>query len=137
MPYTLMDHTADIGIRVFGETMAILFQEAGHAMFDQITDRQHLTGNRVKRIAVTGVDRPDLLFSFLRELLYFWTIDACLVKSVRVLDIHDDRLTAEAAYDEYSQKHHEIIKDIKAVTYHGLSVDETTTGWRAAVIFDV
>ena len=137
MPYTLIDHTADIGICVTGETLADLFAEAGRAMFDQITDTARLSGAHHRQIAVTGIDRPDLLVNFLRELLSLWTIDACLVKNVWIRYINDERLTADINFDEYRPETHEILKDIKAVTYHGISVDETDAGWRATIIFDV
>jgi len=137
MPYTLIDHTADIGIRVIGATLTDLFSEAGRAMFDQITDRNLLSGANRRQMEVTGIDRTDLLANFLRELLCFWTIDACLVKEIDILYINDERLTAEIDFDEYTPETQEILKDIKAVTYHGLSVDETDAGWEASIIFDV
>jgi SHS2 domain-containing protein len=137
MPYTLIDHTADIGICVTADTLTDLFTEAATAMFDQIIDRAKLSGAQHRRVAVTGIDRPDLLINFLRELLSFWTIDACLVKNVRIHYINDERLTAEIIFDEYAPETHEILKDIKAVTYHGISVDETNAGWGATIIFDV
>ncbi|MDO9263043.1 MAG: archease, partial [Desulfosalsimonadaceae bacterium] len=99
MPYTLIDHTADIGICVTGNTLTDLFVEAGRAMFDQITDRARISGTQNRRIEVSGIDRPDLLINFLRELLSFWTIDACLVKNVWIHDINDERLTAEINFD--------------------------------------
>lgn len=137
MPYTLIDHTADIGICVTGDTLTDLFTEAATAMFDQITDRARLSGAQHRQIAVEGIDRPDMLVNFLRELLSFWTIDACLVKNVWIRYINDERLTADISFDEYAPETHEILKDIKAVTYHGISVDETETGCRATIIFDV
>ena len=137
MPYTLIDHTADIGISVTGDSPAELFSEAARAMFDQITDRARLSGAHRKQIEVTGIDRTDLLVNFLRELLCFWTIDGCLVKNVWIPYINDERLTADVAWDEFTPETHEILEDIKAVTYHGISVDETDAGWRATIIFDV
>ncbi|RJP84507.1 MAG: archease [Desulfobacteraceae bacterium] len=137
MPYTLIDHTADIGICVTGETLTDLFAEAGRAMFDQITDAAKLSASHSREIEITGIDRPDLLVNFLRELLCFWTIDACLVKNVRIRYINDARLTADIHFDEFVPETHEILKDIKAVTYHGISVNETDAGWEAMIIFDV
>jgi SHS2 domain-containing protein len=137
MPYTLIDHTADIGICVTADTLTDLFTQAATAIFDQITDRARLSGAHHRQIEVTGIDRPDLLVNFLRELLSFWTIDACLVKNVWIRYINDERLTTEINFDEYRPETHEIFKDIKAVTYHGISVDETDAGWKATIIFDV
>lgn len=137
MPYTLIDHTADIGIRVSGATLSELFSEAGRALFDQITDRLLLFGANCRQMEVTGIDLTDLLVSFLRELLCFWTIDACLVKEIRILYNNDERLTAEVRFDAFDPDTHEILKDIKAVTYHNLNIEQTAAGWEATIIFDV
>jgi len=51
--------------------------------------------------------------------------------------MHDDHVRAEFTYDEFNPKMHEILKDIKAVTYHGASVEQTAEGWQATIIFDV
>ncbi len=137
MPYELIDHTADIGIRVTGQTIKDLFETAAHAMFEQITDTTQLQGKHTKSIHVKGIDRPDLLINWLRELLWYWTIDNCLIKQATIIEMPDDQLRAKVTYDEFDLKTHEILKDIKAVTYHGISVDQTDAGWEAMIIFDV
>jgi len=137
MAYELIDHTADIGIRVTETSIKDLFETAAHAMFEQITEPSKLSGTHTKDIHIKGIDRPDLLINFLRELLSFWTLDAHLIKRVTIADITATRLTAKLFYDEFNPKTHEILKDIKAVTYHGISVDQTDAGWQATIIFDV
>ncbi len=138
MPYTLIDHTADIGIHVTANTLKELFAEAAAAMFELITDLSKITPRRKKKISVTGLDRHDLLINWLRELLSFWTIDVLLLKQVEILDMDETRITADVVYDSYAPDKYDINKDIKAVTYHGVSVDQTNDGgWEATVIFDV
>jgi SHS2 domain-containing protein len=137
MPYELLDHTADLGIRVTGDTLENLFETAGRAMFAQIADTEGLAGASAREIQVGGMDREDLLINWLRELLCFWTIDGLLVKDVRIHEISDFRLRADVFYDDYDSKRHEILKDIKAVTYHNISVVRTDAGWTADIIFDV
>lgn len=137
MPYELIDHTADIGICVTETTIKGLFETAAHAMFEQITELSKLKASHTRQIQVTGIDRPDLLINFLRELLSFWTLDTLLIKRVTIGDISDNRLTAELSYDEFDPQTHEILKDIKAVTYHDISVDKIDAGWQATIIFDV
>jgi SHS2 domain-containing protein len=137
MPYTLIDHTADIGIHFIGDSLKNLFADAASAMFEQITDISKLKGQHKKQISVTGLDRHDLLINWLRELLGFWTIDANLVKNVEILDLDETRIEANVVYDSYAPGIYDINKDIKAVTYYGVSVDQIGDGWEATVIFDV
>jgi SHS2 domain-containing protein len=51
----------------------------------------------------------------------------------------ETRIRAAASYDAYDPEIHELLKDIKAVTYSGVSVDPLPhgDGWEATVIFDV
>lgn len=137
MAYELIDHTADIGICVTETSVKDLFATAAHAMFEQITDTSRLKGENTKAIHVKGIDRSDLLINWLRELLWNWTIDNCLIKQIVITEIKNDHIRAEFSYDEFDPQIHEILKDIKAVTYHGASVDRTDTGWQATIIFDV
>jgi SHS2 domain-containing protein len=137
MPYTLIDHTADIGLHVTGDSLKSLFADAATAMFEQITDISKLKGQHKKQMSVTGLDRHDLLINWLRELLCFWTIDAHLVKQVEIFDLNETQITADVVYDSYAPGTYDINKDIKAVTYYGVSVDQTVGGWEVTVIFDV
>ena len=137
MAYELIDHTADIGIRVTGKTVNDLFETAAHAMFEQITDTSKLSGANTKDSHVKGIDRPDLLINWLREVLWCWTIDNCLVSQVVINDMNNDHLTAKLFYDDFDPQTHELLKDIKAVTYHGISVEQANNGWMATIIFDV
>lgn len=137
MPYELIDHTADIGIRATGEDIKDLFETAARAMCEQIADTAMLKGDHTRQLQVAGIDREDLLINFLRELLCFWTIDTQLVKQVYINEIDNNHLTANIIYDTYIPETHEILMDIKAVTYHGISVEQINDGWDATIIFDV
>jgi len=137
MSYELIDHTADIGICVTETSIKGLFEIFAMAMFEQITDTSKLNGTQSKEIHVKGIDRTDLLINWLRELLWCWTIDSSLVKDIVINDIHSNHLSAKISYDEFELKTHEILKDIKAVTYHAVFVDHTDAGWQATIIFDV
>lgn len=137
MPYEFIDHTADIGIRVTEKSIENLFHAAAQAMYDQIIDRSKLEGVHTKDIHVSGMDPSDLLINWLRELLWCWTIDNCLIKQIVITEIHDKHIRAKLSYDEFDPETHEILKDVKAVTYHGASVDQTHDGWQATIIFDV
>ncbi len=137
MPYELMDHTADLGIRVTGNDIKELFAAAASAMFEQMTDLAGLKGEHQEKIEVSGRDQTDLMINWLRELLSFWTLNASLVKRVMIDELTPTHLIADIFYDRYSPGHHEMDTEIKAVTYHKASVAQTGTGWEATVIFDV
>lgn len=135
--YRLFDHTADFGIHVFGKNGVDLFQNAAFAMYDQITDLSRLRSAKSIPITVTGDDWMELMFNWLRELLYLWSGRQLLVHSTRVDAISEYNLHTAVFVDPYDPYRHSIQSDIKAVTYHQLRVDRTSTGWEASIIFDV
>lgn len=135
--YRLFDHTADFGLHVFGKSETDLFQNAAFAMYDQITDVSLLCSTKSMLVSVTGDDRMELMFNWLRELLYLWSGKQLLVHSTRVDVVSGSNLRAAVFIDPYDPNRHEIQSDLKAVTYHQLQVDRTSKGWEARIIFDV
>ena len=137
MNYELVDHTADFGIRVFGPDAAGLFTNAALALFDCLTETDKLNG--VDKIAVSaeGVDWPDLMVNWLRELLYLWAGREMLVKNVKVDSISEHKISASVVVDRFDPEVHVVKSEIKAVTYHQIQVIADPKGWAANIIFDV
>jgi SHS2 domain-containing protein len=137
MPFRIIDHTADFGLQIFGKDLNHLFRNAGCALFDQIVDAAAVTGDASMRLSVSGEDHEELMFNWLRELLYLWNGEQKLIRDLHIDRLSSGRLDARFRYDRYAQDRHPIKRDIKAVTYHQLQVRRWEGGWMAQVIFDV
>ncbi len=137
MKYRLLDHTADFRVHVFGSTPDELFSNAAYAMFDQVTDLELLKGFDSQVLQVTGADWPDLMINWLRELLYLWNGRGKLIKTVEISSINESLISAKLLFDKYIQDQHVIKNEIKAVTYHRITVGKGPPGWEAKIIFDV
>ena len=137
MNYRLIDHTADLGIQVFGSNPENLFENAGYAMFDIITDTNRLTALSETILNITGEDRPDLMVNWLRELLYLWTGKGQLVKIINIISLSEFALSANIKFDHFDPGRHLIKSELKAVTYHQIRVEEINSEWEARIIFDV
>jgi SHS2 domain-containing protein len=135
--YTLIDHTADFGIHVYGSDSKDLFANAAWALFDLITEMDQLTGLESCDIEVSGADWSDLMVNWLREVLYLWNGKELLVKKARILSLSETELTATLAYDPFNSDRHVINTEIKAVTYHQIQVTSSPHGWEARIIFDI
>jgi len=135
--YEIIDHTADSGIRVFGKDAEELFARAGTALFEQITDSGRIVPQTQHHVTVSGIDWPDLMVNWLRELLYLWTGRELLVVGVEIDKLVEFSLAATVGTVTYNPKHHMILSEIKAVTYHGIDVSHRPLGWEATIIFDI
>jgi SHS2 domain-containing protein len=136
-PYELIDHTADLGIRVRGDDAAALFANAGEALFDVIVGTALLYAREHRQVRAAGEDWPDLMVNWLRELLALWTLEGFLVKTVTIRQICEQHLSAVVGGESYDPRRHAIENEVKAVTYHQASVRQASRGWRAQIIFDV
>jgi len=135
--YELIDHTADMGIRVWGENQKVLFVNAGQAMFDLITDKKMVEAKNTEQVKVTGNDIIDLLINWLRELLFLWTGKERLVHSVYIESLSDTEIIGRVMVEPFDSNRHVIRQELKAVTYHQAEVKPVSDGWVAEVIFDV
>jgi SHS2 domain-containing protein len=135
--FEILDHTADIGIIVYGEDLEALFENAGKAFFHLITDLRKVRRRTERRIAVKGENLDRLMVDWLSELLYLHDVESLLFKEFKVVSVGEDGLKAIAKGEPFQEGVHAIKTGVKAVTYHRLEVRKKNGGWRAQVIFDL
>jgi SHS2 domain-containing protein len=135
--YKLFDHTADLGVEIYGKTVTDLFANAAFAVFDIITDLKHVTPTMERKIVVEGEGWEDLLVNYLREILYMFNGEGLLLKEFSIQKIDSRHLEGMVRGERFDPSKHRINTEIKAVTYHQVTVKETPDIWVGRVIFDV
>ncbi|RLE07569.1 archease [Candidatus Aerophobetes bacterium] len=135
--YELIDHTADIGIKVRGKSVGELFENAAYAMFDLIADLNRVKKREVLGVEIEGEGMDELLADWLRELLYKFNGERHLLKDFKIEEIDQKSLKARVRGEKLDLSRHSLKMEIKAVTYYGLEIKRTSEGWQAQVIFDV
>lgn len=139
-PYEIIEHTADIGIRVNAKDLKALFCQAALAMFDIISEVQSPASTRrspVKKIKITlqAENSEELLIYWLNELLSLSSVKELIFFDFKIINISDCSIEAIASGRRMSD--YKVNVEIKAATYHDLRVIQTQDGWKAEVIFDV
>ena len=132
-----IDHTADVGYRLFAPTLAELFAIAGRALFDAITELDTIQARLQKPVSVNATDREALLVAWLSELNFLCLTEFMLFKHFDIQSLSETHVMALVHGEKIDPQRHEIKTEIKAVTYHGLYIRETKQDWEAQVIFDV
>ena len=135
--YQYIDHTADLGIKVFGDTLAELFENAAFGLFDNITNLEKVSPNSEFSVEVQATDREALLVNWLSELNYLFLTRKELFESFHITEMNNEHLTATVEGEKLDIGRHEIYTEVKAVTYHKLYVKKSDQGWEAQVIFDL
>ncbi|MBN2282987.1 MAG: archease [Deltaproteobacteria bacterium] len=137
IPYRIFEHTADLGVEIYGRSREELFSNAAGAICDIVTEGWDVGTAHERIIEAEGTDGEDLLVNFLREVLYLLNGKGFISRECRVAFTGDERLSAALRGEPLDMKKHRLTREIKAVTYHQVSLKQTGDGWSARVIFDV
>jgi len=136
--YELIDHTADIGIKLKARDLSSLFVNSAAAMFDVIAPkkktRKPFQGkNFIIHLEEDSLD--ELFMAWLRELLSLADCEDVIFTEFIITQLTETELKANVTGSQRSHFH--VIREIKAVTYHDLKVGQTGGMFKAEVIFDV
>jgi SHS2 domain-containing protein len=135
--YETFDHTADLGLRIWATDLNTLFAEAARALFSTLVENPDAVApNQRLDVTIAGTDREYLLFDWLKELLYRFEVEHLLLTRFWV-NVGADGLQGSAWGEPFDPERHELAHEVKAITYHGLRVEQTPDGWLAEVIVDI
>ena len=137
--FELIEHTADIGIKVYGQSLPELFQNSAEAMFSLLLNCKPQESLQ-KDIILEAVSFEELLVVWLNELLSLFYAENFLPASFSI-KINENpglkSMTVSAkgqCFDPYASK---LNTEIKAVTYHDLKIEKNEQEFSVQIIFDV
>jgi SHS2 domain-containing protein len=136
--FRFLDHTADIGIQAFGETLGEAFENAALGMFNIITDPSKVGAQKDFEITIEGDDLKNLLHEWLDQLLILSQVNNMLFSSFKVnlKDLDNGvGLTGLVMGEPADPSKHVYKTEIKAVTHHMLEV--RTNPPMVKVLFDI
>lgn len=132
--------SADIAFRVEGGTMDELFINASRALVSIMVANPDTIGCSVqKEFTVDEMSPEMLLYEYLNEILFYKDSEQLLLIPDVATISKGDRYTLQctARGDYIDHRVHRFQVDIKAVTMHSLTVNETPEGWNVTVVVDV
>ena len=130
--YRVFDHTADIGLEVEAPTLPELFEAAARALFDQITDVDAVRPLETREVSAEASGTEELLVRWLSELIFLHDAEGVLFSRFEVRSLTPTRVTAGVAGEPFDRARHPVKTEVKAVTYHQVSVDEQPDGTHVA-----
>ena len=143
MEYTLRDHTADVAVEATGATLGEAFAAVAAGLTEAMCETYPSGGERFS-LEERAESREALLFDYLDRLIYERD-----VRGVLPVD-HDctvsiDESTANGEDDEWVAAasargvplSEVTARDVKAVTYSEMTLEERDGEWYAYVVFDV
>lgn len=134
--FDLRGHTADVAVEATGSDLSTTFAAVADGLAAASCDDAPPGGERFE-VSVTAEGREALLFDYLDRLIYERDVRGVLpVDNEATVREEGGAWTADASargvpLDRIAAR------DVKAVTYSEMVVEETADGWRAYVVLDV
>ncbi len=135
--FRLLEHTADMGIEAEGDSLAALFRQTALGLRQIITACTDIQSRQEIPVEVQALDREELLVNWLTELLFLLETRQLLAVEFVIDSISDCRLRARVQGEVFDAGRHFLEREIKAVTYHQIRVEQVAGGWRAQVFVDL
>ncbi|XP_073471454.1 protein archease [Aquarana catesbeiana] len=125
--YEYLDHTADVQLHAWGDTLEEAFEQCAMAMFGYMTDIETVEPIDTVEVEIEGGDLLSLLYNFLDAWLYKFSADQYFVpREVKVL--HIDRMSFKIRSigwgEEFNLSKHPQGTEVKAITYSAMQICE-------------
>jgi SHS2 domain-containing protein len=133
--FELIEHTADVGLIAYGETLAEAFANAAYGMFSIIAELDAVQEAESRRVEINEDDLEGLLFEWLNHLIYLFDVEMLLFRRFDIIDLNGFQLKAVCYGEKYDPSRHHLKTGVKSATYYMLKVDKEKS--QVQVIFDI
>ncbi len=141
MQFELIDHTADVGVKVTANSLPELFKGFGISLVTLLFGVVKPKGRkRVEWLRCESPTGEDLLIDFLNEILFFIFHQKKLPvewKRLNITHSHHYVLKSKFLYQHWDAQKLPPNFDIKSATYHNLRILKMNRKWTASVVFDI
>lgn len=140
MPYEILDHTADAGVRGIGASLEEAFSEAARGTFSLMVDLSQVEPREEVELRVQADSLEGLLVAFLGELLALRDIEGLVFSKfeVKIGRVNGTwRLSGKAYGEPLDPARHRPGVEVKAATYYGVKVAKEGDHWIAQCVLDL
>jgi SHS2 domain-containing protein len=131
--YEILQHTADVRLRVTASSLEELFADALRGLMEVMHGASVAGGEETESIELDSVDLTALLVDFLNEALVRAVVRRRTFTGASFESLGETHLSATltsvpaVSFDE----------DVKAVTYHEAEVRRSGEGWTTMLVLDI
>ncbi|MDO5845996.1 MAG: archease [Methanocorpusculum sp.] len=137
MPFEELEHTADVKMRILAPDFCSLFAEAGRALASVLYgDYPREPSVLSADIAAEGKDPGELAVNYLSELLFLMETEY-LVPQEFALSAGTGQLCGTVRGVAFDRAKHAGGIEVKGISYSGMSLTKTDTGFELIIIFDI
>lgn len=128
----------DLAVRSYGSDLEEAFANMALGMFNAMTPVEGINRKVEREFSVSGDDLGELLYNFLEEFLYISDVENLVFSDIHVKFAQEQRgLKAICLGEQLDVRSHQIGIEIKAVTYHLMTILKSENEWVITVVFDI
>lgn len=135
--YELLDHTADLWIRVKGRRPGEIFSKSARALLHLATGKTATSETVERTIELEGNDYEQLLVRWLNELLFLLETEELGFSRFSFEKVGPEIVLAKAYGEQIDLSTIREGYEIKSATYHKLRFEKTPSGYEASVVLDI
>lgn len=136
MRYKFIDNiTSDVLFEAYGKSLEEVFENAAHAMFSVICEKEKIDRSKEKVIDVESDSFEDLMINWLSALIASVDIDEMFYSDFKVVEIDEKHLKAVCYGDPFKAELGGTV--VKAVTYHQYRFEKGKDGYLVRVSLDI
>ncbi|KAI5733206.1 hypothetical protein M8J76_008869 [Diaphorina citri] len=125
--YEYLDHTADVQIHAWGDSLQEAFEQCANAMYGYMTEIEYVEMKETQDIEAEGDDLLGLLFHFLDECLFLFSAEPFFIaRKVQILEFDKEnfKIKARGFGETFELGKHPQGTEVKAITYSNMQVHE-------------
>jgi SHS2 domain-containing protein len=130
------EHTGDAGIEVEAPSRADLFACAAIGVARIMVAPEGIEPRESHVITVFGNTDDELMYEALSDALNLFLCDDFIWRDATVEE-EPGTIILKLSGERFDRTRHELLTELKAVTYHQLNVEHDEDGWTARIVFDV
>jgi len=130
------EHTGDIGIEIDAPTRSELFRRAAIALGAVMVERKTVKASEERHLQIEAVHDIERMHDMLSHLLDLFIVEGFVWRDASVVESDSD-LKIVLRGESFDPNRHDFRGEVKAITYHQLTVAPDSSGWHARIILDV
>jgi SHS2 domain-containing protein len=136
-----LEHTSDLELFIRGQSEEELFVNAAEALLAQIVEPGDVRSIEERKVEIRSETPEERFLDWLRELLYHAVAQGFLVSHVERVNLSEKQdayiLDAVLCGEALDLRRHNLLHEVKTVTYQEFLYGKEGNSWRARVVFDV
>jgi len=136
-----LEHTTDAYIEAWGPNLERAFAQAAEGFYETMLNLETIEPIVENSVQVDGHDKEELLFNWLEQLLLEFDIKEMVYASYDLSIAFDEptlfKLRARIRGEKYDREKHGAKTEVKGVTYHLMTIQESAKEARVRFILDL